>query len=96
MRPAAAERETISRIIMDELVYGMFRPEGVEYFQSVIQGLKGAGCDAVILGCTELPLAVPEPVFEDVPLVDSTATLARALIAASTSTRSARSSPHRG
>lgn len=49
--------------------------EGVRY-------LKARGADAVILGCTELPLAVPEPVFEGVPLVDSTATLARALIAA--------------
>lgn len=49
--------------------------EGVRY-------LRARGADAVILGCTELPLAVPEPAFEGVPLVDSTATLARALIAA--------------
>lgn len=49
--------------------------EGVRY-------LKARGADAVILGCTELPLAVPEPAFEGVPLIDSTATLARALIQA--------------
>jgi aspartate racemase len=43
-------------------------------------GAKGAG--AVVLGCTELPLAVPEPVHAGVPLVNSTRALARALIRA--------------
>lgn len=49
--------------------------EGVRY-------LRDRGADAVILGCTELPLAVPEASHEGVPLIDSTAMLARALIQA--------------
>ena len=49
--------------------------EGVRY-------LRARGADTVILGCTELPLAVPEPSFEGIPLIDSTDTLARALIQA--------------
>lgn len=49
--------------------------EGVRY-------LRARGADTVILGCTELPLAVPEPSFEGTPLIDSTDTLARALIQA--------------
>lgn len=53
-----------------------------EHLLDGIRYLKARGADAVILGCTELPLAVPEPVFENVPLVDSTDTLARALIRA--------------
>jgi aspartate racemase len=47
-----------------------------------IRHLRERGADAVILGCTELPLAVPEPEFEGLPLIDSTETLARALIRA--------------
>jgi aspartate racemase len=47
-----------------------------------IRHLRQRGAQAVILGCTELPLAVPEPAFEGVPLIDSTRSLARALIRA--------------
>ncbi|HEX9161621.1 MAG TPA: aspartate/glutamate racemase family protein, partial [Thermoanaerobaculia bacterium] len=52
VRPRADEREEINRIIMDELVYGVFKPEAVAYFQRVIRRLAGEGCDAVVLGCT--------------------------------------------
>ena len=44
--------------------------------------LVARGADAVILGCTELPLAVPERERDGVPLVNSTRALARALIRA--------------
>lgn len=44
--------------------------------------LVAMGADAVILGCTELPLAVPEAAHAGVPLVNSTRALARALIRA--------------
>lgn len=40
------------------------------------------GAEAVILGCTELPLAVPEADHGGVPFVNSTRALARALIRA--------------
>lgn len=51
--------------------------------ESLLEGirhLRDRGAEAVILGCTELPLAVPEAFFEDIPLIDSTRSLARALI----------------
>jgi aspartate racemase len=60
VRPSAAERDEISRIIMDELVYGVFKPEGIAYFQQVIARMKREGCDAVILGCTEIPLIMSD------------------------------------
>ncbi|MFN3597682.1 MAG: aspartate/glutamate racemase family protein, partial [Rubricoccaceae bacterium] len=44
--------------------------------------LAARGAEAVILGCTELPLALPEPRVHGVPLVSSTRALARALIRA--------------
>src|SRR5215468_4764147 len=48
-RPTPDERDEINRIIMDELVRGMFKPEGVTYHQQVIRRMKDAGCDAVVL-----------------------------------------------
>jgi aspartate racemase len=79
MRPAPAEREEISRIIMDELVRGMFQPEGIAYHQRVIERLKGEGCDAVVLGCTEIPLIINDS-NSALPVLDSTRLLARAAI----------------
>ena len=40
------------------------------------------GAEAVILGCTEIPLALTEPDVRGVPLLDATNVLARALIVA--------------
>lgn len=47
-----------------------------------IATLRAQGADVIILGCTELPLAVPEPAIDGVPMVDPTVVLARALIRA--------------
>ena len=79
VRPDAGEREEINRIIMDELVYGVFKPEGVAYFQKVMTRLKGAGCDAVVLGCTEIPLIMHDG-NSPLPTLDSTRLLARAAL----------------
>lgn len=79
VRPTATERDEINRIIMDELVYGVFRPEGVAYFQRVIGRMKENGCDAVILGCTEIPLIIDDS-RSALPTLDSTRLLARAAL----------------
>ena len=80
IRPEPDEREAITRIIMDELVYGTFRPEAVATFQGVIGRLRDeAGCDAVILGCTEIPLIMNEG-NSPLPVLDSTRLLARAAL----------------
>jgi aspartate racemase len=79
LRPGPAERNEIHRIIMDELVCGVFKPEGVAYFQRVIEDLKSAGCDAVILGCTEIPLIIGDA-NSALPTLDSTRLLARAAL----------------
>jgi aspartate racemase len=77
--PNDDERREINRIIMDELVYGVFRPEAVAYFQRVIERMKAAGCDAVILGCTEIPLIINDD-NAALPALDSTRLLARAAV----------------
>jgi aspartate racemase len=79
VRPDAAEREEINRIIMDELVYSVFKPEAVAYFQRVIGRMKEEGCDAVVLGCTEIPLLMNDA-NSPLPTLDSTRLLARAAL----------------
>lgn len=76
VRPNANEREEIDRIIMDELVYGIFKPEAVAYFQRVIRRFESDGCDAVVLGCTEIPLLMNDS-NSPLPTLDSTRLLAR-------------------
>jgi aspartate racemase len=79
LRPTAAERAETNRIIMEELVYDRFKPESVAYFQRVIARLKDGGCDAVILGCTEIPLIISDA-NAPLPTLDSTRLLARAAL----------------
>lgn len=79
VRPATAEREEINRIIMDELVYGVFRPEAAAYFQRVMRRMEDEGCDAVVLGCTEIPLIMNDS-NSPLPTLDSTRLLARAAL----------------
>jgi aspartate racemase len=80
LRPSAAERDELNRIIMDELVCGVFRPQALACLQRVIARMKEQGCDAVVLGCTELPLLVDDST-SPLPTLDSTRLLARAAIA---------------
>lgn len=79
VRPTASERDEIARIIMDELVYGVFKPEGIASFVEVIRHMKDDGCDAVILGCTEIPLIIDDA-NSPLPTLDSTRLLARAAL----------------
>jgi aspartate racemase len=79
LRPTPAERDETNRVIMDELVYGRFTPEGTASFQRVIGRMKAEGCDAVILGCTEIPLVISDA-NSPLPTLDSTRLLARAAL----------------
>jgi len=79
LRPDAAERQEINRIIMDELVYGVFKPEAVASFQRIIGRMQSEGCDAVVLGCTEIPLIMDDGI-SPLPTLDSTRLLARAAL----------------
>ena len=79
VRPNAEERAEINRIIFEELVYGVFKLQAVEYFQRVIANLQRQGCDAVVLGCTEIPLIVNDA-NSPLPTINSTRLLARAAL----------------
>jgi len=77
--PGVPAREKINQIIMDELVNGIFMPRSLAYFTEVIRGLADEGCDAVVLGCTEIPLLVT-PESSPLPTLDSTRLLAKAAV----------------
>jgi aspartate racemase len=77
--PEDSDREIINSIIFKELVYGVFTRDSREYFTSVIQGMKDAGCDGAIMGCTEIPLLL-DPAESPLPLLDSTRLLAETAV----------------
>jgi aspartate racemase len=77
--PASTDRERINAIIFDELINGRFTAESRTYFSLVIDQLKSQGCDAVVLGCTEIPLLVTQE-DSSLPILDSTRLLARAAL----------------
>ena len=77
--PNIDERAAIDRIIMDELVNGIFTAQSRAYFQQVNERMKSEGCDAVVLGCTEIPLIVHDRT-SPLATLDSTRILARAAL----------------
>lgn len=77
--PGPEQRERIHRFIFDELVHGQFQPGTRTYFTEIIRGLKDEGCDAVVLGCTEIPLLMTQE-QSPLPMLDSTRILARAAL----------------
>lgn len=79
MAPEPAERALIDRIIFDELCQGSAKPASRDAFVAIISRMKAAGCDAVALSCTEIPLLVT-PEASPLPTLDSTRLLAHAAV----------------
>jgi aspartate racemase len=79
VRPTPGERAEINRIIFEELIAGVFTDASVTTFQRVIGRMKDEGCDAVVLGCTEIPLIMNDG-NSPLPTLDSTRLLARAAL----------------
>src|SRR5579863_6854700 len=77
--PGTEQRQRLDQIIMDELVNAQFLPRSLAYYVEVIRALKDEGCDAVVLGCTEIPLLVT-PESSPLPTLDSTRLLAKAAV----------------
>lgn len=78
--PEAKQRKVVNEIIFSELVYGVIKPNSREKLVSIVKDMaQMEGCDAVILGCTELPLILDSE-NSPIPVLDSTRILARAAI----------------
>lgn len=88
--PDEATRAEIDRAIVEELVYGRLEERTLQFFRGAIKGLAKQGCDAVVLGCTEIPLLL-SPTDSPLPTLDSTRLLARAALRKAISVRGSRS-----
>ncbi len=77
--PPAAQREVIHRVIYDELVVGVIKPESRARYREIIAGLVDRGAQGIILGCTEIGLLVKEG-DSTVPLFDTTRIHAEAAV----------------
>lgn len=77
--PDMGARDTLHKILYDELCLGELRPESKLAIRAMIAGLGARGARGVILGCTELPLIVKAGDSE-LPLFDTTAIHALAAV----------------
>jgi len=77
--PSPRDRETINRVIFQELVNAVFTEDARSLFDRVMESLAADGCDAAALACTEIPLIV-RPETAPLPTLDSTRLLARAAV----------------
>jgi len=69
--PTEPERAAVHRIIYDELILGIIRPESRSCYAEIMHSLEARGAQAIILGCTEIILLV-KPEDSTVPQFDTT------------------------
>ena len=79
--PERGDRMNLDSIVRTELIQGQYLPPSRRYVQNLISTMAAAGVEAVILGCTELPLLVADE-RSALPLLDSTRLLAAAALTA--------------
>jgi len=77
--PDESDRKVVDDIIFGELCLGIFTQDARDAYVRVIDRLKGEGCDAVALVCTEIPLLVTQD-LSPLPILDSTRLLAEAAV----------------
>lgn len=79
LRPGPDEIAAVDRLIFDDLVPGHFSDTARDTLEAMVDTLADRGCDAVVLGCTELPLSIRAAHVRP-PVIDSTRVLARAAL----------------
>jgi aspartate racemase len=77
--PSVDDRALIDRAIFEELCNGIFSETTRAEFVRIIADLAACGCDAVVLGCTEIPLLI-SPEISPLPPLNSTVLLAEAAL----------------
>jgi len=77
--PDKQERQIIHNILYDELCLGEIKKKSKDTFRQIIENLSSRGAEAVILGCTEIPLLVDQKDYEIV-LLDTTTLHAQAAV----------------
>ena len=63
--------EECHNFVSKELTQGKFTDEARSFFLKQIEELQKKGADAIIMGCTELPILIPQD-KTDIPLLETT------------------------
>jgi aspartate racemase len=79
--PDAEEQSIVDRIIFDELVHRVLRPESKQVYLEIIDRLRARGAQGLILGCTEIFLLVSQSDRPDFPMFDTTTLHVEAAVA---------------
>lgn len=79
--PDTADRQIVNRIIYEELVLGVIKPDSKAEYLRVVNKLVTQGAEGVILGCTEIGLLIKQADCP-VPAFDTTEIHALAAVAA--------------
>jgi aspartate racemase len=74
--PEAEDREIVHRVIYEELCLGRIVDRSRAQYRRIIRQLADSGAEAIVLGCTEIPMLV-QPGDSPIPLFDTTAIHAR-------------------
>lgn len=77
--PSLSDQALINTVIFEELCQGVLTAASRDATIAIIETLKGEGCDAVALSCTEIPLLIT-PEVSPLPTLDSTRLLAHAAV----------------
>ena len=77
--PPESGRQVVHDVIYGELCRGEVRAASRQAYREIIAALVAAGCEGVILGCTEIGLLV-KPADSPVPLFDTAAIHAEAAV----------------
>ncbi len=68
--PGEPDRDFIQQTIEKELIKNIISEESKSRFKSIIRGLSANGAQAIVLGCTEIPLLIKQTDI-DIPLIDT-------------------------
>ncbi len=77
--PAEEDREIVHEVIYSELANGIISKNSKKQYLEIIKKSEAEGVEAVILGCTEIPLLIQQDDC-DIPVIDTTAIHAKAAV----------------
>jgi aspartate racemase len=73
LTPGPKERETVDRIVFEELTRGEIREDSRDRYLSIVDSLADAGAEGLVLGCTEIELLIEQSDRPHLPMFDTTA-----------------------
>ena len=77
--PSPEERETIHRVIYEELCLGILEDASRSQYMQIVRELRDRGAEGIILGCTEIGLLIQQQ-HSPIPLFDTTEIHARTAV----------------